>query len=318
MLSERRRGDLARLALLHHRRDRALTAHAHEGDALGAAFHRLGVGHGVRAVGVAAARRGDDVLRRACDARDGLPARAVALEVAHQRGIDDVLLQAVQEDRPDEATVLADLVDHRVGGAGEDDVLVDARDLVGRPGPAEEVLVDVGLPRGSAGTPACTTCSPCRRGSSRRGRRSPRVGTACRHPLRRCTPARRGGTRSHSLRIPCTVRTSRPRRTGASTGASRAACLRVCHRRCGRVEGHARGRPRPSVGWPDGRPAVRPDVGRAAASAPSAPATTTGRLVGDGTDAVPWPPRARDGDDRAPRDRRCDRRRARAPRAPRT
>src|SRR5207247_6258112 len=77
---------------------------------------------------------------------DGLPTGAVAFQVTDERSVDDVLLEAVEEDRPDEPAVLADLVDHRVGGAGQHDVLVDAGDLVRRPDPTEEVLVDVGLP----------------------------------------------------------------------------------------------------------------------------------------------------------------------------
>ena len=73
------------------------------------------------------------VLLGAGDARDRLPRGAVALEVAHEGGVDHVVLERVQQDRRHEAAVLAHLGEHRVGGAGEHDVLVDARRLlVGR------------------------------------------------------------------------------------------------------------------------------------------------------------------------------------------
>ena len=55
-------GDLARLALLHHRRHRRLAAHADERDALGAALDRVGVGERVGRVRVAAPGGGDDVF----------------------------------------------------------------------------------------------------------------------------------------------------------------------------------------------------------------------------------------------------------------
>ncbi len=147
MLSDEATRDLARLALLHHRRHRALAAHAHQRDALGAALDRVVVRERVGRVRVAAPGRGDDVVAGAGHAGHRLPRRAVTLEVRHERGVDDVLVEAVQEDRRHQPAVLTDLVEHRVGRAGEDDVLVDARHLLGLTGAPEQELVDLGLPR---------------------------------------------------------------------------------------------------------------------------------------------------------------------------
>ena len=44
---------------------------------------------------------------------------AVAFEVRHERGVDDVVLERVHEHRRHEPAVLADLVQLGVGGAGE-------------------------------------------------------------------------------------------------------------------------------------------------------------------------------------------------------
>ena len=156
----------------------------------------LGVRHRVRGVRVAAAGRGDDVLLRLGDARDRLPGRAVALEVRDERGVDDVLLEAVQEDRRHEPAVLADLVEHRVRRLGEDDVLVDARRAPRPRGCGRRGTRRPRAPRpGSGGRPGCRTCSSSRRGEQSPGRRSPRSGTACRRPRCRCTRARRAGRR---------------------------------------------------------------------------------------------------------------------------
>ena len=57
------------------------------------------------------------------------------------------MVQRPDQDGGHEPAVLADLVHVLVAGAGEDDVLVDALELVGVAGATEEVLVDLGLPR---------------------------------------------------------------------------------------------------------------------------------------------------------------------------
>ena len=80
------------------------------------------------------------------DAGHRLPGGAVAFEVADERGVDDVVLERVQEDRGDEPAVLADLGQHRVARPGEEDVLEDAGRLRRLACPAEEELVDLGLP----------------------------------------------------------------------------------------------------------------------------------------------------------------------------
>ena len=65
---------------------------------------------------------------RAGDAGDRLPRGAVALEVADTSAASMMSCSsAYRRMRRDEPAVLADLVEHRVGGAGEHDVLVDAR-----------------------------------------------------------------------------------------------------------------------------------------------------------------------------------------------
>ena len=88
------------------------------------------------------------------DAGDGLPRRAVALEVGDERGVDHVALEAVEEDGGHEPAVLADLGEDGVGGPGQDDVGADPGDLVGLTGPPEQEVVDLGLPRPEAGTRA--------------------------------------------------------------------------------------------------------------------------------------------------------------------
>ena len=142
--------DLARLALLHHRRDRRLARHAHERDAL-VFLREVHVGERVGGVRVAAAGRRDHVGTGARDAGDRLPRGAVALEVRHERGVDDVVLERVHEHGRHQPAVLADLVQLGVGGAGEAHVLEHAAQLADLAGPAEEELVDLGLPRPEAG-----------------------------------------------------------------------------------------------------------------------------------------------------------------------
>ena len=127
--------DLARLALLHHRRDRRLARHADERDAF-VFLLEVHVRERVRGVRVAAAGRRDDVVAGAGDAGDRLPRGAVAFEVRDERGVDDVVLERVHEHRGHEPAVLADLVQLGVGGARQADVLEDAAQLFGltRPG----------------------------------------------------------------------------------------------------------------------------------------------------------------------------------------
>ena len=206
MLSDEPPRDLARLALLHHRRHRRLAAHAHERDALGAALDRVDVRHRVGRVRVAAPGRRDDLFLGAGDAGDRLPRRAVALEVAHERGVDHVVLERVQEQRGDEPAVLADLGQHRVGGAGEHDVLEDARRLVGGPGATEHELVDLGLPgaepwaRARAGRAALLAVAAVVGGEA--VLELERLVDALGRP---CSRARRAGTRSRNRRTRCTV-----------------------------------------------------------------------------------------------------------------
>src|SRR5712691_4386020 len=143
---------LACLAHRHHRRDRRLAAHADERQLLGAARHRVGIGHGVGRVRVAAARRGDDLVARTGHARDGLPRCAVTLEVRDQCGVDVAVVEPPEQDRGHEAAVLAPLVKLGVGCPGKDDVLGDAVDLVGPALAGEHVGVDLGFPVAEAGT----------------------------------------------------------------------------------------------------------------------------------------------------------------------
>src|SRR5207302_280358 len=128
-----------------------LAAHADEGDLLRTALDGLGVGHGVGAVGVAAAGSGQDLLPGAGHAGNGLPGGAVALEVGDESGVDVAVVQRPDEDGRHETAVLTELVDLGVRRPGEDHVLRHALDLDGRPGAAEEELVDLGLPGAEPG-----------------------------------------------------------------------------------------------------------------------------------------------------------------------
>ncbi len=147
-------GWLAGFAHRHHRGHRAVAAHAHQGQLLGPAGHRLVVGHGGDRVGVAAAGGGQHLLPGGGDARHCLPRRAVTLEVGHEGSVDVAVLQAPHEQGRDQSTVLAQLVDVVVARPGQDDVLGDAVDLLGSAGAAEEVGVDLGLPGAEAGAGA--------------------------------------------------------------------------------------------------------------------------------------------------------------------
>ena len=146
-----RLADLADLAAPHDRRHRRLARHAHQRQAAVAALEGLGQGQRVGRVRVAAACGVEDLLLAGGDAGLGLPRAAVALEVRDEGGVDVVVLQCPDEQRRHEPAVLAHAVHHVVAGAGEHDVLVDARDLVGLAGAGEEVLVGLGLPRPEAG-----------------------------------------------------------------------------------------------------------------------------------------------------------------------
>src|SRR2546430_628514 len=138
--------DLARPALVHDRRHGALAAHPDQREALGSALDRLVVRHRVGRVRVAAAGGGDDVLFGAGDAGLRLPGGPVTFEVRHERGVDDVALERVEQDRRYEAAVLADFGEHGIGGAGEHDVLRDAFDFDRLALTSEHELVDLGLP----------------------------------------------------------------------------------------------------------------------------------------------------------------------------
>src|SRR5438270_2454798 len=142
---------LARLAAEHHRWHRGLAAHPDEGELGRAPGDGLLVGHGVGRVRVTAAGGGEDLLAGLGHARDGLPARAVALEVGDESGVDVAVLHGPDEDGAYQAAVLALLGDLGVGRLQEDDVLGHALDLFGGAGAAEEEVVDLGLPRPEAG-----------------------------------------------------------------------------------------------------------------------------------------------------------------------
>src|SRR5437588_2810133 len=142
---------LARLAGGHHRWSRGLAGHPDQGDLLRSALHGVGVGHGVRRVGVAGSGRSEDLVPGASHSRDGLPARPVALQVGDQRGVDVAVFHAPQQDGRDLAAVLAGLVDLGIGGARQHDVLGDAVHLGLYAGSAEHEGVDLGLPRAEPG-----------------------------------------------------------------------------------------------------------------------------------------------------------------------
>ena len=112
-------------------------------------------GQRVGRVGVAAAGGVED-LAPWWRPRPGLAFHdvAVALEERGERGVDVVVLQGPDEQGRHEAAVLAHAVDHVVAGPGQQDVLVDAGDLVGLAGAGEEVLVGLRLPGAEAGAGA--------------------------------------------------------------------------------------------------------------------------------------------------------------------
>ena len=147
----KRRAILPALRAGHHRWRRGLAAHAHQGDALRPAGDGLGVGQRVGRVGVAGPGRGQHVLPVAGHRGHRLPRRAVALETRDERGVDHVVLEGPDQEGGDEAPVLADALHVGVGRPGQHRPAGDARDLLVRAGPAEEVGLDVGLPGPEAG-----------------------------------------------------------------------------------------------------------------------------------------------------------------------
>ena len=207
MLRAKRRATLPGLADAHHRRHRRLAAHADQADLLRPRPDRLGVGHGVGAVGVAAAGRGQDLLLGAGHAGDRLPRRAVALEVGDEGGVDVAVLHGPDEDGGHEAAVLAQLVDRVVGRPGEDHVLRDALHLDGGAGPAEQELVDLRLPGPEAGAgPGARRATPLAVAAAAPVRAPLRGGTACRRPRCPCSRGRHGGRPRRSRRSRCTAR----------------------------------------------------------------------------------------------------------------
>ena len=165
------------------------------------------VGQRVGGVRVAAAGAAQHLFAVRGDERLGLPAVAVALELAGERGVDDAVVEAPDEDRRHEPAVLAAVVHLVVGCPHEQDVAVDAGHLVGLGAHGRRGARWPRAPRaGSGGTPACRTCSPSDRDRSRPGRAPPRGGRACTCPARGGSRSRRAGTRSRSPRTPCTGR----------------------------------------------------------------------------------------------------------------
>ncbi len=178
--------DLAGLAHLHRPGGRGHAAHADERDALGAALDRVVVGEQVGRVGVARPGGGDDVVAGTRHHGHRAPRRAVALEAAHQRRVDDVVLERVDEQRRHEAAVLADRDELGVGGARQQDV-AEAPDLVVGALAAEAVAVDLALPVAKARAGArAHRAAASGRGCSRRARPPRRRARAGRRRPRRC------------------------------------------------------------------------------------------------------------------------------------
>jgi len=101
---------------------------------------------------VAAPGRREDLVLVRGDTGLGLPRGAVALEVRHERGIDVALVHGPDEQRRHEAAVLTHPMHHVVARPGQHDVAVDARQLLDRAQPPEQMIVGLGLPRPEAGT----------------------------------------------------------------------------------------------------------------------------------------------------------------------
>ncbi len=119
----------AGLAVPHHGRRPGLAADADEGESFEPRSWP-GECERVRAVRVVASRRCEDLLFRLD--HDGLRLPAVVVfDLGHERGVDVVVLAQPDQQRRDEAAVLAVLVDGRVGGACEVELAPDAGHLVG-------------------------------------------------------------------------------------------------------------------------------------------------------------------------------------------
>ena len=171
----------------------------------------LGQGHRVGGVRVAGAGAGEHLVLGGGHAGDGLPAaRALlgpGLEVRRERGVDVALVERPDQQRRHEAAVLAHLVDHVVARPREQDVLVDARRLVGLSHPCEEVLVGLGLPGAESGAgPGARRAALLAVDAVVEARAPPRGGTACRRRERARSRSRRAGRRSRSRRSRCRAR----------------------------------------------------------------------------------------------------------------
>ena len=198
-------GRLARLAHRHHRRHRRLAAHAHEGELLGAARRpprRRPWCWPSRCSGCRR-RRGPP---RWCGPRRGSPSTTCRRPRGRRRGRRRCSRARAPRCRMADTSPPSWPISWTSGSAARARMmsLEMPSTSSGRARAAEQVGVDLGLPRrGSGGRPGCTTCSPARRGRSRRARPPPRGGTACRRPRRRRSRGRRGGRRPRSRRSRC-------------------------------------------------------------------------------------------------------------------
>src|SRR5699024_9202558 len=138
--------DFADLAVPHDRRSRGLAAHADEGQLLEPLLLGLVVGEPVGGVRVAAARGLEDLVTGADGGRLRPPGRAIALQPRDQGPVDVALFEQPDENGGDQAAVLAGIVNTVVGGAHQQDLLGDARDLLDLALTAEQVLLGGGLP----------------------------------------------------------------------------------------------------------------------------------------------------------------------------
>ena len=123
-----------------------MAAHSHECDFREAFFERLIESERVGRVGVAAPSTLEYFLFVASDPGDCFPRGAVAFEVAGECGIDVALLHGPNQQRRNEATVLAHGVHHFVGRSAQQNVFGDAVHFVGFPVTTEEVFVGFWLP----------------------------------------------------------------------------------------------------------------------------------------------------------------------------
>ena len=117
---------------------------------LGALDERQRVGR----VGVARARRGEDLFRRRDDGRLDVPGPLLG-ELRRGRAVDVPLLQAPDQEGRYHTAVLPRGQHTGVGRAAQDDVLVDPDQLILEPGPAEQRLVHLRFPVPEARTGPC-------------------------------------------------------------------------------------------------------------------------------------------------------------------